>query len=160
MVNPGDLVNEIIDLYKDIAAQSGISLKSEIDDKIKLVPLDAAGIHTCLTNLVSNAIDACLMGEQKGNEVIVKVLEERSQLIFEVKDNGSGLDNEIKKKIFTTFFTTKGGGGTGLGLLTTRKIVQEHGGKIVVDSQKGKGSKFRIIFPRSRLITLYKETKE
>ena len=160
MVNPGELVSEIIDLYKDIASQSGISLKSEIDDKIKLAPLDAAGIHTCLTNLVSNAIDACLMGEQKGNEVIVKVFEERGQLVFEVKDNGSGLDNEIKKKIFTTFFTTKGGGGTGLGLLTTRKIVQEHGGKIVVDSQKGKGSKFKIIFPRNRLMTLYKETKE
>lgn len=160
MVNPGDLVNEIIDLYKDIAAQSRISLKPEIDSKVKLAPLDSAGIHTCLTNLVSNAIDACLMGEQKGNEVTVKVFEERGQLCFEVKDNGSGLDNEIKKKIFTTFFTTKGGGGTGLGLLTTRKIVQEHGGKIVVDSQKGKGSKFKIIFPRNRLLTLFKETKE
>jgi PAS domain S-box-containing protein len=160
MVNPGDLVNEIIDLYKDIAAQSGISLKSEIDDKIKLAPLDSAGIHTCLTNLVSNAIDACLMGAHRGNEVLIRVFEERGLLCFEVKDNGSGLDNEIKKKIFTTFFTTKGGGGTGLGLLTTRKIVQEHGGKIVVDSQKGKGSVFKIILPRKRLMSLYKETKE
>ena len=160
MVNPGDLVKEIIDLYKDIAYQSGINLKSEIDDKIKLAPLDKAGIHTCLTNLVSNAIDACQMGKQKGNEVLIKVFEERGQLNFEVKDNGSGLDNEIKKKIFTTFFTTKGGGGTGLGLLTTRKIVQEHGGKILVDSQKGKGSKFKIVLPRKRLMTLYKETKE
>ncbi|MCW9065007.1 MAG: HAMP domain-containing histidine kinase, partial [Ignavibacteriaceae bacterium] len=160
MVNPVDLVNEIIDLYKDIAAQSGINLKPEIDDKIKLAPLDSAGIHTCLTNLVSNAIDACLMGAQKGNEVIISVFEERGQLCFEVKDNGSGLDNEIKKKIFTTFFTTKGGGGTGLGLLTTRKIVQEHGGKIIVDSQKEKGSKFKIILPRKRLMSLYKETKE
>jgi len=160
MVKPADLVNEIIGLYKDIAAQSGISLKSDINDNIKSAPLDSAGIHTCLTNLVSNAIDACLMGVHKGNEVLIRVFEERSQLIFEVKDNGSGLDNEIKKKIFTTFFTTKGGGGTGLGLLTTRKIVQEHGGKIIVDSQKGKGSKFKIIFPRKRLMTLYKETKE
>ena len=160
MVNPGELVNEIIDLYKDIAAQSGISLKSEIDDKIKLAPLDSAGIHTCLTNLVSNAIDACLMGAHRGNEVLIRVFEERGLLCFEVKDNGSGLDNEIKKKIFTTFFTTKGGGGTGLGLLTTRKIVQEHGGKIVVDSQKGKGSVFKIILPRKRLMSLYKETKE
>ena len=160
MINPEKLVFEIVDLYKDIAAQSGINLRSEINDNIKPAPLDPAGIHTCLTNLVSNAIDACLISKQKGNEVVIKLSEGRDNLIFEVTDNGSGIDYEIKKKIFTTFFTTKGGGGTGLGLLTTRKIVQEHGGKILVDSQKGKGARFKMIFPRKRLMALYKETKE
>ncbi len=159
MVNPGDLVLEIIDLYRDIAAQSGIELKSEIEENIKTAPLDPAGIHTCLTNLVSNAIDACLISKQKGTEVLISVYEKGDKLILEVKDNGSGIDYEIKKKIFTTFFTTKGGGGTGLGLLTTRKIVQEHGGKILVISQKGKGAKFKMEFPRKRLMTLFKEAK-
>lgn len=160
MVNPGNLVLEIVDLYKDIAAQSGIELKYEIDKNVKAAPLDPAGIHTCLTNLVSNAIDACLMSKQKGTEVLISVYERINKLIFEVKDNGSGIDYEIKKKIFTTFFTTKGGGGTGLGLLTTRKIVQEHGGKILVISQKGKGAKFTMEFPRKRLMALYKEVKD
>ena len=159
MINPGLLVEEIVDLYKDIASQSGIELKSLIDKNLKKAPLDPDGIHTCLTNLVSNAIDACLMGKQKGTEVIIKVGEKRDRLVFEVTDNGSGIDYEIKKKIFTTFFTTKGGQGTGLGLLTTRKIVQEHGGKILVDSQQGSGARFRMEFPRKRLTTLYKETK-
>ncbi len=159
MVNPGDLVLEIVDLYKDVAAQSGIELKSEIDKNVKSAPLDPAGIHTCLTNLVSNAIDACLMSKQKGTEVLIVVSESRDKLIFEVKDNGSGIDYEIKKKIFTTFFTTKGGGGTGLGLLTTRKIVQEHGGKILVLSRKGRGARFKMEFPRKRLMALYKEAK-
>ncbi|MCP4705304.1 MAG: PAS domain-containing protein [candidate division Zixibacteria bacterium] len=159
MVKPGYLVEEIIDLYKDIASQSGIELKSIIDKNVKRAPLDPDGIHTCLTNLVSNAIDACLMGKQKGTEVLIKVREGRDNLIFEVSDNGSGIDYEIKKKIFTTFFTTKGGEGTGLGLLTTRKIVQEHGGKILVDSKEGNGARFRMEFPRKRLITLYKEAK-
>jgi signal transduction histidine kinase len=160
IVNPGDLILEIIDLYKDVAAQSGINLKPEIEDHIKPVPLDKAGIHTCLTNLVSNAIDACLMSEQKGTEVIIKVSEKRNKVLFEVHDNGSGIDYEIKKKIFTTFFTTKGGGGTGLGLLTTRKIVEEHGGKITVISQKGKGASFKMEFLREKLLTLYKESRE
>ena len=159
MINPGLLVEEIVDLYKDIASQSGIELKSLIDKNLKKAPLDPDGIHICLTNLVSNAIDACLMGKQKGTEVIIKVGEKRDRLVFEVTDNGSGIDYEIKKKIFTTFFTTKGGQGTGLGLLTTRKIVQEHGGKILVDSQQGSGARFRMEFPRKRLTTLYKETK-
>ncbi len=160
MVNPGDLVLEIVDLYKDIAAQSGIELKFEIDKNVKAAPLDPAGIHTCLTNLVSNAIDACLMSKQKGTEVLITVSERSDKLIFEVKDSGSGIDYEIKKKIFTTFFTTKGGEGTGLGLLTTRKIVQEHGGKILVTSQKGKGAKFTMEFPRKRLMALNKEVKD
>jgi PAS domain S-box-containing protein len=157
MIDPCDLVKEIVDLYKETAAQSGIELKAELGDNIKRAPLDPDGIHTCLTNLVSNAIDACQMGEQRGSLVTVKVCEGRDKLIFEVSDNGSGIDYEIKKKIFSTFFTTKGGGGTGLGLLTTRKIVQEHGGTIAVNSEKGKGARFRMEFPRNRLMTLYRE---
>ncbi len=161
MVKPADLILEIVDLYKDIAAQSGIELKSEIGKNVKAAPLDPAGIHTCLTNLVSNAIDACLMSkEKKGTEVVIGVYEGREKLIFEVKDNGTGIDYEIKKKIFTTFFTTKGGEGTGLGLLTTRKIVKEHGGSIKVMSQKGSGARFKMEFPRKRLMSIYKQSKK
>jgi len=160
MIDPAELVAEIIGLYKDVAAQSGIELKSEIDNKLKPAPLDADGIHTCLTNLVSNAIDACVLSEKKGNEVVISVSEGRDKLIFEVSDNGSGIDYEIKKKIFTTFFTTKGGEGTGLGLLTTRKIVKEHGGLIKVISQKGKGARFKMEFPRKRLADLFKQSKQ
>lgn len=158
MLNPVDIVNEIIDLYKKIAAMSNINLKAVMPKKVKKVPLDPDGIHTCLTNLVSNAIDACQLAEQKGNEVTIKLLDTKEKLTFEVADNGSGIDYEIKKKIFTTFFTTKGGEGTGLGLLTTRKIVQEHGGKLSVDSEKGSGSCFRMEFSRKRLVKLYNES--
>jgi PAS domain S-box-containing protein len=160
MIDPAELVAEIVGLYKDVAAQSGIELKSEIDKKLKPAPLDADGIHTCLTNLVSNAIDACVMSEKKGNEVVISVSEGRDKLVFEVSDNGSGIDYEIKKKIFTTFFTTKGGEGTGLGLLTTRKIVKEHGGSIKVISQKGKGARFKMEFPLKRLVELFKQSKK
>lgn len=160
MIDPNRLVVEIVDLYKDIARQSGIELKQVLSQKIKKAPLDPDAIHTCLTNLVSNAIDACQMAKQKGNEVVVTVRDDRNTLIFEVTDNGAGMDYDIKKKIFTTFFTTKGGKGTGLGLLTSRKLVQEHGGRIVVKSQKNKGSLFRLEFPRQRLNYIYKEGRK
>ncbi|MFH2055886.1 MAG: ATP-binding protein [bacterium] len=160
LVQPADLVNEIVALYKDIAAQSGIELKAEIVGKVREAPLDPDGIHTCLTNLVSNAIDACLLGEQKGTEVVIRVSDQADKLLFEVCDNGAGIDYEIKQKIFTTFFTTKGSGGTGLGLLTTRKIVQEHGGKITVESRKGEGAHFQMVFPRQRLIAIYEESSK
>jgi PAS domain S-box-containing protein len=160
MIDPRDLVREIVDLYKEIASQSGIELSADLPANLKEAPLDPDGIHTCLTNLVSNAIDACQMGAQKGSAVVISVRDRAGKLVFEVADNGSGIDYEIKKKIFTTFFTTKGGEGTGLGLLTTRKIVQEHGGKIVVDSTPGRGARFLMEFPRKRLLALHGESTQ
>lgn len=157
MVNANELVTEIVDLYRDIAAQNGVILKSELSDKVKKLPLDPKGIHTCLTNLVSNAIDACEMSEKKDCAVIISTKYEKAVLSFEVVDTGCGMDTDIKRKIFTTFFTTKGGGGTGLGLLTTRKIVQEHGGKIIVTTRRGEGSRFRMDFPRKRLMLVMSE---
>ena len=159
MVNPNDLVMEIVNLYKEVAKKSGIDLRAELDPKVKKAPLDPDGIHTCLTNLVSNAIDACQMSEKKKCFVTIRTKDERGILSFEVTDSGGGMDYEIKKKIFTTFFTTKGGQGTGLGLLTTRKIVQEHGGRIIVRSKEGEGARFKMEFPRKRLLALYGKEK-
>jgi signal transduction histidine kinase len=62
------------------------------------------------------------------------------------------MEYDVKQKVFTNFFSTKESGkGTGLGLLTTRKIVQEHGGKVSFESTEGEGSVFRLELPRSRL---------
>ena len=155
LVNPNDLVKEIVELYKDIAEEMHIKLNSDLDANMIRVPLDPEGIHTCLTNLVSNAIDACQLSENKDSMVTIGTEYDNGLLRFEVRDNGSGMDYDVKQKVFTTFFTTKGGKGTGLGLLTTRKIVQEHGGKISVRSVKGKGTTFRMTFPRKRLIAIY-----
>ena len=91
------------------------------------------------------------MSSKRGRQVTVAAREEKGALIFEVSDDGCGMDYDVKKRVFTTFFTTKGAEGTGLGLLTTRKIVQEHGGKILVESSPGEGSLFRIELPRDRL---------
>ena len=81
----------------------------------------------------------------------VRSLEDNGTIIYEVVDNGNGMEYEVKKKVFTTFFTTKGLGGTGLGLLMTKKIVHEHGGTIDLESEPGKGTTFRIRLPRRRL---------
>jgi signal transduction histidine kinase len=77
--------------------------------------------------------------------------------VIEVSDTGCGMDYEVKQKAFTSFFTTKGTGGTGLGLLVTRKIVQQHGGAITLTSSEGSGTTFRLTFPRARLPRLPEE---
>ena len=157
LVKPDKLVLDIINLYKETARQQGVDLVSELEKPIKPAYLDPGGIETCLTNLLSNGIDAAMLRNDSNGRVILRIREENGQLIFESIDNGCGMDNEVKQKVFTTFFTTKGGKGTGLGLLTTRKIVQEHGGKIEVESNPGEGTIFRIRLPRARLQTLAKQ---
>jgi len=157
LVEPNKLVQEIIDLYSETARRQGVELIFEADEKIKPAFLDPKGVETCLTNLISNGIDACLLRKEPGGRVLLRTREENGQLIFESIDNGCGLDLDVKQKVFTTFFTTKGGKGTGLGLLTTRKIVQEHGGQIEVISNPNGGSTFKIRLLRSRLEMLAKQ---
>lgn len=152
--DPNAVARGVVELYQDAAARQGVKLLLEAGSDVCGAPLNVNGIETCLTNLVSNAIDAAILREQGGGTVIVRTREENSDLVFEVSDNGSGMDQEITAKLFTTFFTTKGGQGTGLGLLTTRKIVQEHGGRVEMESVAGQGSVFRIRLPRKRLETL------
>jgi len=78
---------------------------------------------------------------------VTTLLEEDGMIRFEVSDNGCGMDKEVKKKLFTSFFTSKEGRGTGLGLLNTQKIVAENNGTITVSSKLGKGSTFTMRLP-------------
>lgn len=150
--DPAAIAREVVSMYAPRAEEAGVELTWSADGDIAPANLDFEGLHDCLTNLVGNAIDACQMSEsEEGCRVHVCVSDEDGVLRYSVCDDGVGMDYELKQKVFTTFFTTKGLGGTGLGLLTTRKIVQEHGGRIEVDSTPGQGSTFTILLPRDRL---------
>ncbi|MDY7032678.1 MAG: ATP-binding protein [Thermodesulfobacteriota bacterium] len=150
--DPVAIAKDVFHLYKDMADLSMIRFTSEFQKCIEPANFDSEGIHTCLANLITNAIDACQMSDNSDCEVRLKVSEQDGTIFFEVTDKGCGMDCEVKKKVFTTFFSTKDSTqGTGLGLLVTRKITQQHGGKVTVESTEGEGSVFRLEFPRSRL---------
>ncbi len=153
VVDPNQPVREVVELFMERAAQSGVQLLVELDDSISPAPLDGDGIHTCLANLISNAIDACTFSESTRESVVhVFSHEEDDTLVYVVVDNGQGMDYEVSKKVFSKFFSTKGSDrGTGLGLLTTKKIVHQHGGRISFSSEEGTGSSFRIELPRANL---------
>ena len=149
---PDEVVAEVMDMYAAKASEHGILLKCEAIGPIRPVLIDYEKIHECLTNLVGNAIDACLAcNNDSGSHITVRTLEDNDTLVYEIIDDGCGMDDEIKQKVFTTFFTTKGLGGTGIGLLMTKKIIHEHGGSIELMSEPGRGTTFRILLPRQRL---------
>jgi PAS domain S-box-containing protein len=151
LTDPAQIVRDVVELYREHAERHGILLETEIADGLDPASLDAEGIHSCLANLVSNAVDACLVSQHDSCRITVRLTEEDGALVFAVEDTGCGMDYEVKQKAFTSFFTTKGGGGSGLGLLTTRKIVQQHGGEIAFDTTPGEGTVFRLRFRRERL---------
>ncbi len=162
LCHPSDIAEDVVSIYKTKANNFGVELIFEKKGDIKPAPIEYESMHECLTNLVGNAIDACMTSEDNDKcHVWVRVYEDDTNaIIFEVVDDGCGMDYEVKKKVFTNFFTTKGLGGTGLGLLTTKKIIQEHGGKISMESRLGKGTTFRIRLPRKQLPKIIEHNDE
>jgi PAS domain S-box-containing protein len=150
-VRPTEVVREVVALYRDSARQQGVTLEAEVQEGIAPAWMDGQGLHSCVTNLISNAVDACRMSDNPRREISIRLGESDGVILLEVADSGCGMDCEVKQKVFTSFFTTKGKGGSGLGLLLTRKIVQQHGGTIELTSEPGQGTTFRLRFPRHRL---------
>jgi len=149
--DPQELAREVFSLYYAGALKAGVTLLFESDAGISLATMDPSDIHTCLANLVSNAIDACKASGKEECAVSLRVKQTDRSIVFEVEDTGCGMEPEVKEKVFNSFFTTKGLAGTGLGLLVTKKIVREHGGRIEVESEPGEGSRFRLELPREGL---------
>lgn len=161
MADPVSIAADVFELYKDLAEQSGITLTADLQEGIKKAPLDAEGIYDCLANLISNAIDACVVSDKKLKKIQLSCYEKNGTIYYQVKDNGTGMDYEVKKKIFSNFFTTKASGqGTGLGLLVTRRIIYDHGGKVGFESTLRRGSLFRIELPRKRLPRVKKPVQD
>jgi signal transduction histidine kinase len=147
---PNDIAKKICEGLSTKAGEHDIEIIMDLDPSLREVVLDPKGIQQCLQNLVSNAIDACIFdpSESKKWAVHLRTMREDDREVgFEVSDNGCGMDEEIKRHLFRSFFTTKEGRGTGLGLLNTQKIVKQHGGTITVDSEPQKGSTFTIRIP-------------
>ena len=149
-MQPNGIVAEVCELLLERAQRHQIALILEVDDGIDTVCMDPHIVHNVLLNLVSNAIDACLFDEDTHKQWQIRVATRREkdqQIGFEIADNGVGMSDEVQAKLFTSFFSTKGHRGTGLGLMVTRKLIEEHGGRITVDSKPSQGTTFWVSMP-------------
>ncbi len=152
-VSVPEIAREVIELYSKRAKDRNVTLSGEIDD-VETITADPKDIHSMLANLVTNAIDAC--GEVEDTErefnVTLRVFQDDDKIIIEVEDNGIGIGDEAKKKLFNVFYSTKGAFGTGFGLLVSHKVATEHGGEISVSSERNKGAKFIVKLPSSNTL--------
>ena len=146
--DPGELLTEVCDLYEEKACKQGVRLCRDFDIAMGPCLLDPVGIHAALSNLVSNALDASRpQGNSGASHVTVAGRIEETRLLIKVSDNGEGIPDEIRDKLFNKFYSTKGAKGTGLGLVITRKVIEEHCGTISVESRPGSGTTFLIEIP-------------
>lgn len=148
LVDPNQVVREVFDLFRETAAREKIGITIDTDPQLGPMLLNAEDLHTILSNLVHNALDACKFdSNRKNHRVAVKTCLKGPIAIFEVSDNGPGLPQGWENYMFTETLSTKERYGTGLGLLVTKKIVDELDGQITVSSHPNKGTTFRVSFP-------------
>ena len=147
--SPGQLVQDAMALFRDKAAAFNIRLKEQVNPAVPDARLDIGSVRRMLNNLIWNALEACINDKQKKKHTVnVKTdVYDDGHFMYEIADNGVGMDESTQYNIFEEFFSTKGSGGTGLGLAVVEKVINKHGGRIEVESRPAKGTKFTIIFP-------------
>lgn len=148
MVSPGQLVQDSVQLFRAKAAAMNIQLEAQINAALPDVQLDAAGIRRMLHNLIWNALEACHNDKDKNHHMVNLNTDyfDGNHIMFEIADNGIGMDEATQRNMLEEFFSTKGAGGTGLGLAVVEKVVNKHGGRIEINSAPGIGTRFKIIF--------------
>ena len=131
--------------WRDDAQGKGLVIEVETS----LAPLspiagDAVELREVLTNLILNAVDAM----PEGGRLAITSSEDGTEVEARIDDTGVGMTEEVRQRLFDPFFTTKGPKGNGLGLSITYGIVSRHGGRVLVESEPGRGSTFRLRFPK------------
>jgi signal transduction histidine kinase len=148
MSNINDLSREVLSLIQPSIQMGNIRIDYQPDENIPLIHVDSNQIKQVLINLVQNALQSMPDGGLLRIETRQNVQHGVQGVEVSVQDTGHGMSAEIQDRIFDPFFTTRPvGSGTGLGLAVSYGIVSEHGGRIDVDSQVGKGSCFTIWLP-------------
>ncbi len=147
-LDPNKIIKDVIDELKRMAERWNVELRADTDDEIGVIALDRLAIFRALVDLVTNAIEACTEGGA-GDLVVLGSRGAPDEIVLTVQDNGTGMTPEVLSSLYTRFVSTKATGGTGLGMVVVKKIVDEHEGTIEVESTPDKGTTFRIHLPRT-----------
>lgn len=138
----GELVGEVVAVVDHKAKDQGIAIATDVEPGLPTLVADPELLKTCLLNLLINAVDAM----PKGGVVAVSVARDGDALVTTVSDTGQGMTADEIRSAFEPYFSTKET-GVGLGLALTRKIVEDHGGTVDLESAVSRGTTARIRLP-------------
>ena len=142
---------ELVFLMETKITGKNIEFIKHLSDSVGEIEIDAGVVRSALINILENAVEACLEDKNKNiHQIVFGVCEEGKKIRFDIWDDGIGMDRDTRENLFTLFFSSKGHMGTGLGLFISNKIIQQHGGEIIVESSYGKGSHFTIRMPKQQ----------
>jgi len=144
-VQVNEILGQIAKLYQaqlQAPGRAPIACKLELNENLGTIAADPDLLHRALSNLVLNAMDAM----PDGGTLTLRTRGDDGKVIIEVADTGSGLTREECERIFTPYYTSKQH-GTGLGLAIVQSVVSDHGGRISVQSEPGRGTTFVIELP-------------
>ena len=150
-MTPGSLneqVETVLRLFKAQADKLQVDVIQYIDPDLPSILLHSDSLQAALINLVKNAMEAM----PDGGQLVVRTHSTPQGVALDLIDTGCGMDENTAIKMFEPFYSTKSG-GSGLGLPTARKIIEAHGGRISVQSEVGRGTKFAIEFPTPARLT-------
>jgi signal transduction histidine kinase len=158
-----DHISTTLILLRNQIKENGIVINRELDSSITPIECYPGQLNQVLMNICSNAIQALIeKKEKKGNseqQIFSLTIQTKNQdeyIILIIADNGIGMNEEVQKRIFEPFYTTKEvGEGTGLGMSITYGIIEKHQGKIRVNSKLGEGTSFEIQLPKQLSVTSF-----
>jgi len=142
-VELGAMLEELVDFFAPQAQIQRVQLRLNKPPEPLTVSIDERLIKQSVLNLMINAAQA--IGD-RGGEIILAARRDGDDAVIDVIDTGPGIPADVQDKIFQAYFSTKKG-GTGLGLAITKRIAEEHGGRITVKSDVGKGTAFSLWLP-------------
>jgi two-component system NtrC family sensor kinase len=141
------LIEQTLILNSNLLKINGITVETKLDKKLPDFTGSADQLQQVFMNFVSNAVEAMEAAEKRVLSIETWHELNGNSIVIKFRDTGTGIPDEDTKRIFEPFFTTKKGKGIGLGLSVAYGIVQEHGGRIEVDSAPGIGTDIEIVFP-------------
>ena len=142
------VVADVVELMQTRADDLDVELRWNPAEEMPNLVFDPDGIHRAVLNVVTNAIDAAAENEWSGRVDVRSEFDADEMLVrIHVEDNGQGIPPEQMDDLFSPFVSSKKGRGTGLGLPVSQKILSEHGGRTLVHSEVGRGSRFTLELP-------------
>jgi len=142
-----ELVLEVLGTLSNELKSRGISTSEDLSSELRLISGQKGQLREVVLNLVQNAIDAINSVPVGPRTLLLKTEQDGSErIVLTIEDSGPGIDHEKMANIFDAYFTTKAS-GIGLGLAICRMIVNRHEGQILVSSNPGRGTQFRVLLP-------------